>query len=82
MCGHIRVHIINQRNSDVPMKYVTIKTEHTLIAVVRLVNNYNCPAYDWMVKDEWNITWHYPNGMLLDATVSPMEKKDTTTILF
>jgi hypothetical protein len=50
--GHIRVHIINQPNSDVPMKSFAIKTEHTPSVVVRLVNNYNCPAYDWMVKDE------------------------------
>jgi hypothetical protein len=64
------------------MKSFTIKTEHTPSAVVRLVNNYNCSAYDSMVKDEWNITWHDPNGMLLDATVSPMEKKYTSTILF
>jgi hypothetical protein len=52
MWGHIGVHIINKPNSDVPMQFVTIKTEHTLSAVVRLVNNYSCPAYDWMVKDE------------------------------
>ena len=28
------------------------KTKYTPRAVVRLVNIFNCPEYDWMVKDE------------------------------
>jgi len=29
-------------------------------AVVRLVNIFNCLAYDWSIKDEWKVTWHDP----------------------
>jgi len=34
---------------------VVLKTEHRMKADVRLVNNFNCLAYDWTIKDEWNV---------------------------
>jgi hypothetical protein len=30
----------------------------TSITVVRLVNRFNCLAYNWTVKDQWKVTWH------------------------
>jgi hypothetical protein len=38
--------------NDETTKYGGIKTEHTLRAVVPLVNESTCIAYDWMVKGE------------------------------
>jgi len=30
--------------------------EHKISDVVRLVNLFNCLAYDWVVKDQWKVT--------------------------
>jgi len=56
--GHIRVHIFDQLIRDVPTLSLGIKTEYTPRTVVRLVNIFNCLAYDWMTRDEWKVTWH------------------------
>ena len=47
------------------------KTEHTLKAVVRLVNIYNCIAFDWTIKDESKFKWHHPIQDVVRISVSP-----------
>ena len=46
------VHIFGRPISDKPTKSLNVKTEYMPIDVVRLVNIFNCLAYDWTVKDE------------------------------
>ena len=55
-----RVRIFNEPIRDEPIKFLDNKTMYMPRAVIRLVNIFNCLAYDWTVKDEWKVTWHDP----------------------
>ena len=58
--GVTSVLTFHQQISDEPTKSTNIKTKQTMRDAVWFVNLYNCIAYDWMIKDEGNITWHDP----------------------
>ena len=44
-------------------------------------NLLSCLVYECKVKDEWKVTWHVPNGMLLDVSVSHKNKTKKTVVL-
>jgi len=39
------------------MMSLLFKTEYMPRAVVRFVNTFNCLVCNWVVKDEWKVTW-------------------------
>jgi len=51
-------HIVNRTISAEPTKSLGIKTEYTpnVVVLSRLVNIFNCLAYDWTVNDELKVT--------------------------
>jgi len=61
--------LFNRPISDRLTKSLGIKTEHTLKAVVRLVNIYKFLAYDWTSKDDKT-----QSRISLNVRVSPTKK--------
>jgi hypothetical protein len=57
--SHVRVHLSTDHAiSGEPTKSLGIKTQYTPSVVFRLVNIFNCLAYDWAVKDESMINFN------------------------
>jgi hypothetical protein len=55
---HIMLYLAHLTLVGFELTLVSIKTKHTLIIFFWLVNIFLLSFFDWMVKDEWKVTWH------------------------